>query len=72
MSTQRERAEEKRKEKLKAVEEQVAEGSLTIRQMTPEERAKYPKRERPPQPQAQTVLRRRPARRARAGCRSGV
>jgi hypothetical protein len=50
MSTQRERAEEKRKEKLKAVEEQVAEGSLTIRQMTPEERAKYPKRERPAQP----------------------
>jgi hypothetical protein len=50
MSTQRERAEEKRKEKLKAVEEQVAEGSLTIRQMTPEERAKYPKRDRPPQP----------------------
>ena len=49
MSTQRERAEEKRKEKLKAVEEQVAEGSLTIRQMTPEEKAKYPKRERPPQ-----------------------
>jgi hypothetical protein len=49
MSTQRERAEEKRKEKLKAVAEQVAEGSLTIRQMTPEEEAKYPKRERPPQ-----------------------
>jgi hypothetical protein len=49
ISTQRERAEEKRKEKLKAVEEQVAEGSLTIRQMTPEEKAKYPKRERPPQ-----------------------
>ena len=49
MSSQRERAEEKRKEKLKAVEEQVAGGSLTIRQMTPEERAKYPKRERPPQ-----------------------
>jgi hypothetical protein len=49
MSSQRERAEEKRKEKLKAVEEQVAEGSLTIRQMTPEEKAKYPKRERPPQ-----------------------
>jgi hypothetical protein len=49
MSTQRERAEEKRKEKLKAVEEQVADGSLTIRQMTPEEKAKYPQRERPPQ-----------------------
>ena len=49
MSTQRERAEEKRKEKLKAVEEQVADGSLTIRQMTPEEKAKIPKRERPPQ-----------------------
>jgi hypothetical protein len=49
VSTQRERAEAKRQEKLKAVEEQVAEGSLTIRQMTPEEKAKYPKRERPPQ-----------------------
>ena len=54
MSTQRERAEEKRKEKLKAVEEQVAEGSLTIRQMTPEEKAKYPKRDRPPQPKRGT------------------
>jgi hypothetical protein len=46
MSSQRERAEEKRRQKLEAVEQQVQEGSLTIRQMTPEERAKYPKPER--------------------------
>lgn len=49
MSTQRERAEEKRKEKLAAVEQQVQDGSLTIRKMTPEEREKYPKPE-PRQP----------------------
>jgi hypothetical protein len=50
MSTQRERAEEQRRLKLDAVAQQVAEGSLTIRQMTPEERKKYPKRDRPPNP----------------------
>jgi hypothetical protein len=43
MKTQREREDEKRKIKLEAVEQQVAEGSLTIRQMTPEERQRFPK-----------------------------
>jgi phosphoribosylaminoimidazole-succinocarboxamide synthase len=43
MSTQRERAEKQRQLKLEAVAQQVADGSLTIRQMTPEERKKYPK-----------------------------
>ena len=41
MST-RERAEQKRLEKLDLVREQVDNGSLVIRQMTPEERLKYP------------------------------
>ena len=45
-----ERAEEQRRLKLEAVAQQVAEGSLTIRQMTAEERKKYPKRDRPPKP----------------------
>jgi hypothetical protein len=43
MKTQRERADEKRQLKLEAVEQQVQDGTLTIRQMTPEERKKYPK-----------------------------
>jgi hypothetical protein len=43
MESQRDRAEKQRKRKLEAVEQQVADGSLTIRQMTPEEREKYPK-----------------------------
>ncbi len=43
MNNQRERAEKQRQVKLEALAEQVAEGSLTIRQMTPEERKKYPK-----------------------------
>ncbi|HEY6525430.1 MAG TPA: hypothetical protein VIY10_16720 [Solirubrobacteraceae bacterium] len=48
MKTGREKAEEKRQEKLAQVQEQVEEGSLTIRQMTEEERRKYPPRpERP-------------------------
>jgi phosphoribosylaminoimidazole-succinocarboxamide synthase len=47
MSTPRERAQEQRRLKLEAVARQVAEGSLTIRQMTPEERARYPKPDRP-------------------------
>jgi phosphoribosylaminoimidazole-succinocarboxamide synthase len=50
MTTQRARAEEKRRLKLEAVAQQVAEGSLTIRQMTAEERQKYP---RPQKPRAQ-------------------
>ena len=47
MKTQREKAEAKRQEKLEAVQEQVDSGSLTIRQMTSEERKKYPKPEKP-------------------------
>ncbi len=42
MKTTRERAEEKRAEKLERVREQVQSGSLVIRQMTDEERRRYP------------------------------
>jgi hypothetical protein len=38
-----ERAEEKRAEKLERVREQVESGSLVIRQMTDEERRRYPR-----------------------------
>jgi anti-sigma28 factor (negative regulator of flagellin synthesis) len=46
--TQRERAEEKREEKLALIREQIEDGTLTIRQMTPEERKKDPPRPRQP------------------------
>jgi hypothetical protein len=49
MKTTRERAEEKRQEKLENVREQQQNGSLVIRQMTDEERQRYPARPRPPQ-----------------------
>ena len=42
--TPRERAEEKHEEKLELVREQVENGSLVIRQMTDEERERYPPR----------------------------
>jgi predicted nucleic acid-binding Zn-ribbon protein len=48
MKTQADRAAEKRKLKLKDVQRQVKEGSLTIRQMTAKERKRFPPR--PPQP----------------------
>jgi hypothetical protein len=41
------RQEKRRQEKLDAVKQQVEEGSLTIRKMTPEERKKYPPQDRP-------------------------
>jgi hypothetical protein len=44
MKTARERAEAKRSEKLQLVREQVQSGSLVIRQMTDEERRRYPPR----------------------------
>lgn len=44
MKTTRERADEKRREKLDLVREQVASGSLVIRKMTDEERRRYPPR----------------------------
>jgi hypothetical protein len=47
--TTRERAEEKREAKLDAVREQVESGSLVIRQMTAEERRRYPPRSDEPQ-----------------------
>ena len=42
--TTRQRAEEKYEAKLELVREQVASGSLVIRQMTDEERRRYPPR----------------------------
>ena len=42
MKTTRERAEEKRQAKLDFVREQVENGALVIRQMTEEERERYP------------------------------
>ena len=44
MKTSRERAEDKRQEKLELVREQVDSGSLVIRKMTEEERRRYPPR----------------------------
>ena len=48
VSTQRDRHEETRREKLRQIQEQVEKGDLTIRKMTPAERAKHPPR--PPAP----------------------
>jgi hypothetical protein len=42
MKTAWERAEEKRQAKLEAVREQIQDGSLVVRQMTDEERLRYP------------------------------
>jgi hypothetical protein len=50
VKTSRERAEEKRLEKLEQVREQVANGKLVIRQMTDEERERYPARPLTPRP----------------------
>ena len=48
MATSQERAAEQRRQKLKQVEEQIKNGSLTVRQMTPKERKANPPR--PPKP----------------------
>jgi hypothetical protein len=49
LKTPRERAEEKRQEKLDLVREQVENGSLVIRKMTKDERRQYPpKPDQPP------------------------
>jgi len=47
MRTQKDRAEQKRREKLQLIRDQLASGQLRIRQMTPPERAKHPPRPRP-------------------------
>jgi hypothetical protein len=44
MKTQHQRDEEKRKEKLELIEQQVKEGTLVIRTMTARERKKFPPR----------------------------
>jgi hypothetical protein len=44
----RERAEEKRQEKLDQVRQQLESGSLVIRQMTEAERQRYPAQQPPP------------------------
>jgi hypothetical protein len=46
MKTARQRAEEKRAEKLDLIRHQVKSGRLMIRQMTDEERRQYPPRPR--------------------------
>jgi hypothetical protein len=46
--TQKDRAEEKRRQKLADIRDQVERGELSIRQMTPEERRKNPPRSREP------------------------
>ena len=48
MKSARERAEDKREAKLEHVREQVANGTLVIRQMTEEERRRYPPRQTRP------------------------
>ncbi len=48
MKTPKEREQERRRQKLEAVEEQVRSGSLVVRKMTDAERARYPPRPAPP------------------------
>jgi hypothetical protein len=47
VSTHQERAEQKRLEKLELIREQLESGQLSIRKMTPAERAEHPPRPRP-------------------------
>jgi hypothetical protein len=47
MKNPKERAEERRQEKLVAMQEEVDAGRLTVRKMTAEERAAHPPRPRP-------------------------
>jgi hypothetical protein len=56
----RERAEEKHEEKLELVREQVRNGSLVIRQMTKEERRRYPRRSASPKRIAELEARTQP------------
>ena len=46
MKTTRQRREELRESQLKEIQEGIAAGTLVVRQMTPEERAKLPPRPR--------------------------
>jgi hypothetical protein len=49
VKTARERAEEKRQEKLEYIRQQLESGALVIRQMTEAERRQYPPRSRLPE-----------------------
>ena len=48
MKTQKERDEERRKQKLNEMQEQIESGSLKVRKMTKAEREQFPPRERKP------------------------
>src|SRR3954447_12195652 len=58
MPTPRERAEQKRQDKLDELDRLVKDGTVTVRQMTDEEREKYP----PPSEEEQERRRNRPRR----------
>jgi hypothetical protein len=47
MKTLAQRQEERRKLQLELMERQIKDGTLVVRQMTPEERAKFPPRPQP-------------------------
>jgi hypothetical protein len=47
MKTLAQRQEERRKLQLELIDKQIKEGTLVVRQMTPEERAKFPARPQP-------------------------
>jgi hypothetical protein len=44
VKTQKERSEERRQEKLAAMQDQIEQGTLTVRKMTKEERKAFPPR----------------------------
>jgi len=58
LSPQQQRQQDARAKKLEEIKQAVDSGSLTVRQMTPEERAKYPK----PPPRPEGAKGRRPKR----------
>ena len=47
MATPKERADERRQAKLAAVQQQIDDGTLTVRKMTAKERAAHPPKARP-------------------------
>jgi hypothetical protein len=47
VKTLAQRQEERRKLQLEAIDRQIKDGTLVVRKMTPEERAKYPPRPQP-------------------------
>ena len=64
MKTQQQRQQEKRKEKLDLIEQQIKEGSLKVRKMTAAERKKFP-----PKSPGETNKRRAGARGRRASAK---